>query len=51
MTEWQKAWKWVTKNSKRKNKAWLRRQNHRANRRAGKLLSNQHLRLDKCQVI
>jgi hypothetical protein len=50
MTEWQKAWGFVTKNSKRKNKAWTRRQNHRANRRAGKALSDRWIKLDKLQV-
>jgi len=50
MTQWQRAWRWVTKPSKRRNKAWPRRQNHRANRRVGKTLDSLYQRLDKYQV-
>lgn len=51
MTEWQRAWKWVTKGSKRKGRKWLRTQNHRANRRAGKVLSDRHIKLNGWDVI
>jgi hypothetical protein len=50
MTDWIKAWKWVTKGSKRRGKKFLKRANHRANRRAGKNLETQHIRLDGWDV-
>jgi hypothetical protein len=50
MTGWQKCWKWVTKPSKRRGKKWFKSQNHRANRRAGKALSDRHIRLNPWDV-
>jgi hypothetical protein len=46
MTDWQRAWRYTTKPSRRRGKASLKRENHRANRRAGKSLSNQVIRLN-----
>jgi hypothetical protein len=51
MTEWQRAWRHVTKPSKRRNKGYLKRANHRANRRMARLLSDAQVKLDKLQVI
>jgi hypothetical protein len=50
MTGWKRAWGYVTKPSKRRFKKWLKNQNHRANRRAGKALSDRHIPLDPWEV-
>jgi hypothetical protein len=50
MTDWQRAWKHVTKPSKRRGKASLKRENHRANRRAGKALSDKAIPLNGWKV-
>jgi hypothetical protein len=51
MTDWQRAWKYVTKPSKIRGKAAMRRLNHRANRRAGKALDTHYIRLNGWDVV
>lgn len=51
MTDWKKAWRWVTKPSTRRGKKFFKTSNHRANRRAGKRLEVQHIRLNGWDVI
>jgi hypothetical protein len=51
MTSWQRAWSICTKGFRRKAKKHIRRDNHRANRRAGKLLVDRHIKLNSWQVI
>lgn len=50
MTDWQRAWRYVTKPSKRRNKSWLRRRNHRKNRVVAKSLENIYFRLNGWEV-
>jgi hypothetical protein len=51
MNSWQKAWTCLKKSSKRRRKKKIRRENHRANRRAGKALSDMVIRLNSREVI
>jgi hypothetical protein len=50
MTDWQRAWRYVTKPSKRRTKAKIRRLNHRKNRLVAKSLDNIYFRLDAYEV-
>jgi hypothetical protein len=50
MTGWVRAWRHVTKPSKRRGKAYLKQSNHRANRRAGKRLEDQQIKLSGWDV-
>lgn len=50
MTEWKKAWKNTRKASARRNKSWIKRRNHRSNRRIGKALGDYSVPLNGREV-
>jgi hypothetical protein len=50
MTGWKRAWKHVKKSSQQKGRKFLKRENHRANRRIGKQLETVQIKLSEYDV-